>query len=68
MIKKEPVMDILTNHGILLERAEEIANTLRLACHKQYGDEWIDKGNAPWKLTNIDGLIEVLKQIDQNNL
>jgi hypothetical protein len=35
---------------------------------EELGDEWIDKGNAPWKLTNIEGLIEVLKQIDQNSL
>lgn len=35
---------------------------------EELGDEWVDKSNAPWKLTNIDGLIEILKQIDQNNL
>jgi len=35
---------------------------------EELGDEWIDKGNAPWKLTNIDGLIEVLKQIDEGKI
>jgi hypothetical protein len=35
---------------------------------EELGDEWVDKGNAPWKLNDIDGLIEVLKKIDQNNL
>jgi hypothetical protein len=27
-----------------------------------------NKDNLPWQLTNIDGLIEVLKQIDNNNI
>jgi len=35
---------------------------------EELGDEWVDKGNALWKLNDIDGLIEVLKKIDQNNL
>jgi hypothetical protein len=35
---------------------------------EELGDEWTDKGNALWKLIDIDGLIEVLKKIDQNNL
>jgi hypothetical protein len=35
---------------------------------EELGDEWADKGNATWRLVDINGLIEVLKQIDQNNL
>jgi hypothetical protein len=35
---------------------------------EELGDEWIDKSNAPWKLVDINGLVEVLKQIDQNSL
>jgi len=35
---------------------------------EELGDEWADKSNAPWRLVNIDGLVEVLKQIDQSNL
>ena len=27
-----------------------------------------NKDNIPWKLTNIDGLIEILKQIDSNKI
>ena len=35
---------------------------------EELGNEWVDKSNAPWELIDIDGLIKVLKQIDQNNL
>jgi hypothetical protein len=27
-----------------------------------------DVGNYPWKLTNIEGIIEVLKQIDNGDI
>jgi len=37
-------------------------------CIEELDDEWFDKNNAPWILTNIDGLIEILKQIDQNKI
>jgi hypothetical protein len=27
-----------------------------------------DKGNYPWRLTNIDGLMDILKQVDDNSI
>jgi hypothetical protein len=37
-------------------------------CTEELDENWVDKNNAPWKLTNIDGLIEVLKQIDNKKI
>jgi len=37
-------------------------------CVEELDENWVDKNNAPWRLTNIDGLIEVLKQIDQSQI
>jgi hypothetical protein len=35
---------------------------------KGYDETLIDQNNYPWKLTNIDGIIEVLKQIDKGDI
>jgi hypothetical protein len=37
-------------------------------CVEELDENWIDKNNAPWELTNIGGLVEVLKQIDQSQI
>jgi len=37
-------------------------------CIEELDDNWVDKNNAPWKLDNIDVLIDVLKQIDKKEI
>ena len=38
------------------------------SCLEELDDNWADKNNAPWKLDNIDGLIDVLKKIDKKEI
>jgi hypothetical protein len=35
---------------------------------EQVGDDYIDKNNAPWELSNLDGLMDILHQIDKGNI
>lgn len=35
---------------------------------EELDDNWVDKNNAPWKLTDIDSIIDVLKQIDKREI
>ena len=35
---------------------------------EELDDNWVDKNNAPWELTNIDSIIDVLKQIDKREI
>jgi capsular polysaccharide biosynthesis protein len=47
-------------------------NVITLEGAGEYLDEYIkpetDKANYPWQLTNIDGIIDVLKQIDKKEI
>jgi hypothetical protein len=45
---------------ITLEGAGEYLN--------EYIEPGTDKANYPWQLVNIDGIIEVLKQIDNEDI
>jgi hypothetical protein len=35
---------------------------------EELDDNWLDKNNAPWKLVDIDSVIDVLKQIDKREI
>ena len=35
---------------------------------EELDDNWVDKNNAPWELVNIDGIIDVLKQINNKEI
>jgi hypothetical protein len=35
---------------------------------EQVGDDYLDKNNAPWGLPNLDGLMDILHQIDKGDI
>jgi capsular polysaccharide biosynthesis protein len=35
---------------------------------EQVGDDYLDKNNTQWELVNLDGLIDILKQIDKGEI
>ena len=37
-------------------------------CIEELDDNWVDKSNAPWRLVNIEGLIEILDQINKEKI
>jgi cell division protein ZapA (FtsZ GTPase activity inhibitor) len=73
MIKKEPVLEILINEGVSQEKAEEIVNKLRIACHQQFKDDWTEKESNLNRLLNdekikMDNLYKKTKEIMSNNI
>ena len=34
----------------------------------EYDEKLVDQNNYPWQLTNIEGIIEILKQIDKGDI